>query len=142
MLDMACHQGVCRHYGAFAGAVSDLRGLNVQAIVNGISLIIAKFAAILTWIGKLFVGVFESLWHMVTDMACWVLEQVMDIAVLAVGAIDVSGLQSLGSWWSAVPAEVLNILGLIGFGYAMGIIVTAIGIRLALQLVPFTRLGS
>lgn len=114
----------------------------MQAIANGISWILAKFGAALTWIGKLFIGVFESLWDLVRDIPCWILEQIMQIVKLAIEVVDVSAMQSLGSWWSAVPADVLNILGLIGFGYAMGIIVTAIGIRLALQLVPFTRLGS
>lgn len=114
----------------------------MDAIAKGLSLILAKFAAVVKWVGELFVAVFESFWNLLTDGFCWVLEQLMDVVVLALGAIDVSGLQSLGSWWGAVPSDVINILGLIGFGYAMGIIVTAIGIRLSLQLVPFTRLGS
>lgn len=112
------------------------------AIANGLSMILAKFGAVLTWVGKLFLGVFESFWDILRDIPAWILEQLMGIISSSMGAIDVSSMQSLGSWWSAVPADVLNIMGLIGFGYAMGIIVSAIGIRLVLQLIPFTRLGS
>ena len=44
--------------------------------------------------------------------------------------------------WSSMPEEIINILGLLGVGPACGIIVAAIAIRLVLQLIPFTRLGS
>ncbi|WP_211364175.1 DUF2523 family protein [Propionivibrio limicola] len=114
----------------------------MAALAQGFTYLLAKIAAALEWIGKLFVACFVSLFDMGKDLLCWCLEQVLSITASAIGAIDVSGMQSLGSWWSAVPAEVLNIMGLIGFGYAMGIIASAIGIRLVLQLIPFTRLGS
>ena len=66
----------------------------------------------------------------------------MQVVVSAVGAVDVSAMSSAGSWWSGLPSEILNMLGLIGFGQAMGIIGAAIAVRLVLQLIPFVRLGS
>lgn len=43
---------------------------------------------------------------------------------------------------SMIPADVKNIMGLCGMGEAMAMVMTAIGIRLLLQLIPFVRLGS
>lgn len=114
----------------------------MAALAAGLSLLIAKIVAALKWFGLLFTACFTAAYDLLRDIPCWCLEQLMSLVQSALGSVDVSGMQSLGSWWSAVPADVLNIMGLIGFGYAMGIIVTAIGIRLVLQLIPFTRLGS
>ena len=112
------------------------------AIANGLSMILAKFAAVVAWIGKLFVAIFVAAWDFITDAFVWVFDSVLGVAVSALGAVDVSGMSSAGQWWGSLPGEVMNMLGLVGFGTAMGIIVAAIGIRLVLQLIPFTRLGS
>lgn len=110
-------------------------------MIAGLTMLLAKIAAAINWIGLLFVAVFVALWDMVVDAASWVFEQMMDVAISAVSAIDMSGLQaSVG--WGSLPAELLNILALIGVAEASAIIVSALGIRLVLQLVPFTRLGS
>ena len=55
--------------------------------------------------------------------------------------VDLSGLQGFAPA-GGLPAEILNVMALCGVGSAVTIITTAIGIRLALQLIPFTRLGS
>jgi hypothetical protein len=44
--------------------------------------------------------------------------------------------------WALLPAGMIEVLQAIGLSTAMGIIVTAIIIRVTLQLIPFTRLGS
>lgn len=105
------------------------------------SALLAKIAAIAKWFGDLFVAVFVALWDLLKDGFSWCFEQVMDVAIDAVSSIDVSGISTAGGWGS-LPAEVINILALIGVGEATTIIVAAIGIRLVLQLIPFTRLGS
>lgn len=112
------------------------------AIAAGLSMLIAKLAAAVKWIGLLFVAVFTAGWDLLRDVPAWVLDESMQVAVSAVGSIDVSKMQNAGQWWGGMPAEILNMLGLIGFGEAMAIIVAAISIRLVLQLIPFTRLGS
>ena len=105
------------------------------------SALLAKIAAVAKWFGDLFVAVFVALWDWLKDGFSWCFEQVMDVAIAAVSSIDVSGISTAGGW-GALPAEVINILALIGVGEATAIIVAAIGIRLVLQLIPFTRLGS
>lgn len=78
---------------------------------------------------------------MIKDAFAWLVEQVLDVVISAVSAIDVSGLEGVEGWGS-LPSEIINVLGLLGIGAASGVIVATIGIRLVLQLVPFTRLGS
>lgn len=114
----------------------------MQAIASGLSMLIAKLVAAVKWIGLLFVAVFAALWDLLRDVPAWCLDQVLQVAVSAVSSVDVSAMQNAGQWWGGLPAEILNMLGLIGFGEAMGIIAAAILIRLGLQLIPFTRLGS
>lgn len=114
----------------------------MSAIANGLSMILAKIAGFLAWIGKLVVAVFKAGWDFFRDVPTWIFDQAMEVAVSAIGAVDVSQMQSASGWWSGLPSEIMNMLGLIGFGAAMGIIGSAIAIRLVLQLIPFTRLGS
>lgn len=106
------------------------------------SMLFAKIAAIVEWFGKLFVAVFKAAWDFIRDAVCWPFEQIMDIAVGAVQALPLDGLSNQATAWGNLPAEILNVMGLIGVGTAVSIIAAAIGIRLVLQLIPFTRLGS
>lgn len=108
----------------------------------GFTLLLAKIVAALVWIGKLFIEVFVALWDLVCDAACWPFEQLMTIVLNVVNGLDLSPILGGLAGFGALPAEVLNILGLIGVHQAIVIIVAAIGIRLVLQLIPFVRLGS
>jgi len=107
------------------------------------SALIAKIVGIATWFGQLFVAVFVSLWDMVKDAFSWLFDQVLSVAVAAVGAIDVSALSGAATGgWSSLSSELLNILILLGVGTAIKIVASAIAVRMALQLIPFVRLGS
>ncbi|VTY21833.1 Uncharacterised protein [Xylophilus ampelinus] len=108
----------------------------------GFTMLLAKLAAIVAWFGKLAVAVFVAGWDFIRDAACWAFEQVMEVVVSAVGAVDLSSVTGNLQSWGSLPGEILNILGLLGVSQAAGIIVAAIVIRLGLQLIPFTRLGS
>ncbi|NJD23895.1 MAG: DUF2523 domain-containing protein [Betaproteobacteria bacterium] len=103
--------------------------------------IIATIVAFGEWLLQLVKDAFEAVWNMVVDAICYPVDKVLTFAVGLLQNIDVSGMQSAGSW-SSLPAEMLNILGLIGFGQCMAVIGAAILIRLGLQLIPFVRLGS
>lgn len=107
------------------------------------SLIISKIVGFATWIGSLFLAVFLALWDVVKDAFSWLFEQVLSVAVSAISAIDVSALTtSAAGGWGGIPSEIMNILILIGVGTAIKIIASAIAVRMALQLIPFVRLGS
>ena len=106
------------------------------------TMLFAKISAVLTWIGSLWVAVFVAIWDVVCDAWCWPFDQVLQVATSAVGSIDVSGLTGNLQGWGGVPAEVMNLLSLLGVGTALSIIGAAIAIRFGLQLIPFVRLGS
>lgn len=106
------------------------------------SMLFAKLAAIVGWFGKLAVAVFQAAWDMLSDLMCWGFDGLLGIVATAMDAIDLSGLNGAFGSWSQLPPELINAMGLLGVGACSVIIVAAIGIRLTLQLIPFTRLGS
>lgn len=111
-------------------------------MVAGFTMLLAKIVAALVWIGELFVAVFVAIWDWIRDAVCWPFEQIMEIAVAAIQALDLSGITAHVSAWGSLPGEIINVLGLLGVGEASAIIVAAITLRLLLQLIPFVRLGS
>lgn len=94
------------------------------------------------WLLNAFLQLFIDAWEMLTDLPVWVFDQVLQLALTAIQQLDLSTLTSYTSTWGELPAEVLNVLGLIGLSEALGIITVAVLIRLVLQLIPFVRLGS
>jgi len=106
------------------------------------TMLFSKLADIVTWFGKLAVAVFTAAWDFIRDAVCWPFEQIMDIVISAANSLDLSGLSAFTSSWGSLPSEIINILGLLGIGQASAIIGSAIVLRLTLQLIPFTRLGS
>ena len=109
---------------------------------NFFNTLLSKIAAVVTWFGDLFKAVFEAAWDFIRDAACWPFEQLLDLVLSALSALDLTGITASAGAWGSLPAEVINILGLLGIGTASAIIVSAIAVRLALQLIPFVRLGS
>ncbi len=101
-----------------------------------------RIVEIVAWLGELWKDAFTASWDFMKDAFCWVIDQLLSLVVSAVGLLDVSGLQGWVSQWGTLPGEIVNVMGLLGVGTASAIIVSAAGIRLVLQLIPFTRLGS
>ncbi len=111
-------------------------------MIAGFTMLLAKIAAVLTWIGQLFVKCWIALWDWVRDAFCWPFEQAMKIIKSTLDGIDVSSMEGYAASASSLPAEIMNILSLLHVGTCIAIIAAAIVIRFILQLVPFTRLGS
>jgi len=101
-----------------------------------------RLVDIIQWFSDIFVAIFKSLWDMIKDAFCWILEQLLGIVTSALNSLDVSGLSNYATSWSGLPSEILNVMGLLGFGTAAGIITAAVVIRFILQLIPFVRWGS
>lgn len=102
----------------------------------------AKLTKIVEWVLALVKQLSKDAWEMVTDVPAWCFDQVLGVVVEMVGALDLSGLDQYQNTWTSLPAELANAAAYLGIMEAGVIIATAIMIRLALQLVPFTRLGS
>jgi len=108
----------------------------------GFTMLLAKIAAFAQWVGLLFVAVFTAMALMGKDLVVWTMDKLGDVAVSAVQSVDTTGISTNVIGWGSLPSEVINVMGLLGVGYAVSIISTAIAVRLALQLIPFVRLGS
>ena len=100
------------------------------------------FNALLLWIWSAIVSVFSALWLMFKDAVFWVFDQLLGIAVSAVGIIDVTGVVDQLGWFSAIPDGVAVVMAASGLSSALGIVMAALAIRFVLQLIPFVRLGS
>ncbi len=106
------------------------------------SSLFAKINAALAWIGSLFVAVFTAAWNVIKDAFCWMLDSILGIAVSALQTLDLTGITNNLSSYGSIPANVMQVMGAIGLGQALAAVAAAIGIRFALQLIPFVRLGS
>jgi hypothetical protein len=84
-----------------------------------------------------------SLASMLQDFFVWVMDQLLSLSVMAIDGTGTlfDGLNIAG-YINDLPPEVGWVLQQTGIGQAMGIIIAAITIRIILQLIPFTRLGS
>lgn len=112
---------------------------------------LSKFTS---WLGQLFSNIWNALVEFIKnflltlfdalkDIFYFIVDNVLDLAITLISAAG-EGLDALNpaQYISQIPPDVANIIGLIRIGEAITIIVTAIIIRFALQLIPFTRLGS
>ena len=84
-----------------------------------------------------------SIVEMIKDVFIWIFEQFMDLIAVILDGISFS-LEALDitQYFDSLPADVSNIMGLIGLGTCTQMIGVSILIRLGLQLIPFVRLGS
>lgn len=96
---------------------------------------------LLPWVWSVVKSIFKPFWDMFYDLICFVVEEVLGFAVAMVEKISVPA-WDLNATLSGAPAELLGMMSMIGIPEALGIITTALGIRFALQLIPFVRLGS
>lgn len=108
--------------------------------MEGFSL--APILAFFTWIVDAIKGVFVDVWEIIKDAFVWVLDQLLDLAISATAALDLSAIPALGPAINSLPPLALQVLGAVGLSQCLAIIVTALGIRLVMQLIPFVRLGS
>lgn len=105
--------------------------------------ILTRLVSIVAFISALAVAAFAALWLLGTDLASWVLDQALTVleTVLNTISFDFSTL-NVTQYITILPAETRNMLGLIGAGQALTMIIGALAVRVLLQLIPFTRLGS
>ncbi len=107
--------------------------------------VLAKFGALATWLGKLLIGVFASGWFLLTDVVCWFFDGILKLTqTILNGLPGTNAFAALNpaQYISGAPADLVNMIGLMRVGEGLAIILGAIAIKLVLQLVPFTRLGS
>ncbi|TKF31653.1 DUF2523 domain-containing protein [Vibrio kanaloae] len=98
------------------------------------------------WIVTLFNKLIEfmyqlllSLITMLKDMVYWVVEQFMEVVNSAVALFQPV---DVGQYLQSIPPNVAWVMGAVGLPQCLSLIISAIALRMILQLIPFTRLGS
>lgn len=114
----------------------------MQAIVSAIQYVLGKLVALARFLSDTVIQVFKDLWEFATDLPVWIFDQCLGIAESAIASIDVTAISSNLSAWGSIPSNVLEVTSALGVGQCAAVISSAILIRLGLQLIPFTRLGS
>jgi hypothetical protein len=110
-----------------------------------VTAILAKFVALAAWFGALATAVFAALWLFGTDLVCWFLEGIFRVVQTVLNGLpgpDAFSALNPAQYLSGAPAELVNMVGLMRVGEGLAIILAAIAIKLVLQVIPFTRLGS
>jgi hypothetical protein len=107
--------------------------------------LLAKFTAVASWVGSLFVAVFSSFWLLITDFFCFMLEACFKLVQVVLNSLpgpDSFTLFNPAQYISGLPPDLVNMIGLCRVGECLAILLAAILIKLTLQIIPFTRLGS
>lgn len=77
------------------------------------------------------------------DALLWFFEQTMILAIYVLeGLGDLFSGLNVTQYFDVIPPEVGWVMNQCGLGTATGMIISAAVIRVTLQLIPFTRLGS
>ncbi len=86
----------------------------------------------------------QTLFGMLKDIWFWIFDVTTDLVVEIVNGLgDLFSIDfNPAQYISGLPADVVNVIGVIRLGEALAIILGAIVIKIILQLIPFTRLGS
>lgn len=95
------------------------------------------------WLLDILKTMANTLLTMMKDVFLWAFEQIM---ILVTFILDSMGYLFEGlditNYLSGIPPGTAWVLSQIGIGEALGMIIAAITIKIFLQLIPFTRLGS
>lgn len=107
------------------------------------SALLAKFVGMASWILALVVAMFAAWWLLGTDLGCWLFEQVLLLTVSILNGLNLDfSAFNPGAYVTAMPPELVQGLGLMRVPEAIAMILGSVVIRVTLQLIPFTRLGS
>ncbi|MEL7595452.1 VSK receptor [Aeromonas veronii] len=98
-----------------------------------------RWGDLLNFLYSLILSIYDAL-H---DFACFIFESLLNIVLTSLDALgSILSAMDVSQYLTFLPDEVKNTMALVGISDASVIIVTAITIRILLQLIPFTRLGS
>ena len=115
----------------------------MDSIVQGINNLIDWLGGIPQWFLDLFKTAFLTLWDMLYDLVCFVVDELFKgiVALLAMIPIP-TGLFNANQYLAGAPADFLNMLVAIRIPEAFAIIVAALVIRFLLGLIPVIRVGG
>lgn len=84
-----------------------------------------------------------SLVDMLKDMFFWCIEVLFEAMTFVITKVmSLFGVIDMSQFVGSIPPEMAWMFSAIGIPQCLAMITTALGIRLLMQLIPFTRLGS
>ncbi|MFZ3538232.1 DUF2523 domain-containing protein [Vibrio harveyi] len=84
-----------------------------------------------------------TLFDMLKDIFLWIVEQVMNAVNMVLPSVfALFSPVDMSQYMTSIPPTVAWVFAAVGLPQCLSIILAAITIRLLLQLIPFTRLGS
>lgn len=104
----------------------------------------------LDWLATTWIEFKQFLWSIVLsvqailkDLFIWLFEQILTLSEYALTGMDsYFDVLDITSYLSNIPSGLQWFMSSIGVPQALSMIMTAVTIRILLQLIPFTRLGS
>lgn len=85
-----------------------------------------------------FEKLFNSLILALKDLCIWVFDEILDLAVTAISALDsMFDAADLTQYISMIPPEIMGYMQLVGIDVCSSMIVSAIGIRMVMNFIPF-----
>lgn len=115
----------------------------MDAIVTAINNLIDWFSALPEWFFQLLKNLLLSLFDMLFDLVCYVFDELFKAIVLLVQLIPMPDVSfNANQYLAGAPIEFLSMMVAIRMPEAFAIIVTALGIRFALGLIPLIRVGG
>ncbi|RVT44647.1 DUF2523 domain-containing protein [Rheinheimera sediminis] len=95
------------------------------------------------WLYDIFYAAVATVGVLIYDVLLLILEGFFIVGQTALDGIALTmETLNLGDYMTFLGPDVLAWIVAIGFTEAMGMVITGISIRLLLQIIPFTRLGS
>lgn len=77
------------------------------------------------------------------DVMVWFFSQTMDLIIYILGSIPVpSTAFDASQYWGMLPSGIVQTFSYLGGVEALGIVVSALTVRLLLGLIPFVRIGG
>ncbi|WP_017817623.1 DUF2523 family protein [Vibrio harveyi] len=84
-----------------------------------------------------------TLFDMLKDIFLWIVEQVMNAVNMVLPSVfALFAPVDMSQYMTSIPPTLAWVFAAVGVPQCLSIILAAITIRLLLQLIPFTRLGS
>lgn len=95
------------------------------------------------WYFDIMIAVFMAGWTMITDVCFWFLEQLMGIILFVLSQFGaMPGADMFQDAISMLPPEAFELAYLLRIPEASAVVVSAVVVRIILQLIPVVRLGS
>lgn len=115
----------------------------MDSVVNGLNALIDWFTGLPAWLLQLFKDLVSSLFSMLADLAAYVLDMLLQGVIGLIALVPIPATQfNANQYLAGAPAEFLGMLVAIRIPEALAIIVTALGIRFLLGLIPIVRVGG